>query len=151
MKKNLKKDARKFTLNLHFWNHQGFSVRVVRFDFLVLRPFSTNRAIAIGHDFFSRKIRLVVRRRLFHTNFRELAVRGHLWVLSTPDFFFKLRVLISFPGYRQLGRSTTDRPKKSRNNTLHLRFRLNFAHRVIMAVDSHGENFSLVRRSDFEI
>ena len=51
----------------------------------------------------------------------------------------------------QLGHSTTDRPKKSRNNTLHLRFRLNFAHRVSMAVNSHGENFSLVRRVDFEI
>ena len=51
----------------------------------------------------------------------------------------------------ELGHSMTDRPKKSRNNTLHLRFRLNFAHRVSMAVNSHGENFSLVRRIDFEI
>ena len=39
----------------------------------------------------------------------------------------------------------------SRNNTLHLRFRLNFAHKVIVVVDSRGENFSLIRRIDFEI
>ena len=61
------------------------------------------------------------------------------------------RWAVASPLHWQRGHSTTDRPKKSRNNTLHLRFRLKFAHRVIMAVDSHGENFSLVRRFDFEI
>ena len=57
----------------------------------------------------------------------------------------------SMSRHSQLGHSTTDRPKKSRNNTLHLRYRLNFAHKVIVVVDSRGENLSLVRPIDFEI
>ena len=69
------------------------------------------------------------------------------------ECFAAFKLITVRPRNRQMhkGHSTTDRPKKSRNNTLHLRFGLNFAHKVIVVVDSRGENFSLVRRIDFEI